>query len=93
MKRNLFLCCNRGDRQKYRGKIKKAFGNSVKLVDAMEQADLIYTIGKVSPEMQKELDQAKLAGIREVYVNENLINEEVYRRTLNYRSRDAERGR
>lgn len=93
MKRNLFLCCSKGDRQKYQGKVKKAFGNSVKIVDAMDQSDLVYAIGKVSPEMQKQLDQAKDAGIRAVYVNENLINEEVYKRTLNYRGRDAERGR
>lgn len=92
MERKLFLCCDKKNLEKYRNKVKRAFGNSTKVVDAMEQADLVYAIGKVSPYMQEQLDQAGKAGIKSVHVNENLINEEVYQRTLNF-SRDADRGR
>lgn len=92
MERKLFLCCDKKNLEKYRNKVKRAFGNSTKVVDAMEQADLVYAIGKVSPYMQEQLDQAEKAGIKSVHVNEHLINEEVYQRTLNF-SRDADRGR
>lgn len=93
MKRKLFLCCNKDDIQKYSEKVKRALGRSTKIVDAMEQADLVYAIGEISPEMQKQMEQAKAAGIKTVHVNENLINEEVYQRTLNFKGRDADRGR
>lgn len=93
MIRKLFLCCDAGDMPRYSEKVKRALGRSVKIVDAMEQADLVYAIGKVSPEMQEQLDQAEAAGIKSVRVNENLVNEQIYQNTLGFKGRDADRGR
>ena len=91
--RKLFLCCDKKDMQTNRRKVTRVLGSSVTLVDAMEQADLVYAVGKVSPGMQQQLKQAEAIGIPSVCVNDNLINEEVCARAFKFRSRITERGR
>ena len=91
--RKLFICCDKQDMQANRRKVTQALGSSVTLVDGMEQADLVYAIGKVSPEMQQQLEQAEAAGIHSVCVNDNLINEEVCARTFPFRGQIRERER
>ena len=48
----------------------------------MNRADLAYVVGKVTPEMQKEMQELDRHNLRTVKVNENFINEELYEKVL-----------
>lgn len=80
--KNLFICCDRTARERVVARAKTAFGHSVAVVDDMNRADLAYVVGKVTPEMQKEMQELDRHNLRTVKVNENFINEELYEKVL-----------
>lgn len=80
--KKLFICCDRTARERVVERAKTAFGHSVAVVDDMNQADLAYVVGKVTPEMQKEMQELDRHNLRTVKVNENFINEELYEKVL-----------
>lgn len=75
MRRNLLLCCDKENLERYRIRVKRAFGNSVNLVNDIDKADLVYAIGAISPDMKKQMEEYQSKGIKTVHVNENLVNE------------------
>lgn len=93
MKRNLFLCCEEKDRERFQAKIRRTFEDSVTLVNEVGQADLVYAVGTVTPAMQQQLTDYEKNGIKTVHVNENLINETVFGQVFRYQSRSSERER
>ena len=80
--KKLFICCDRTARERVVERAKTAFGHSVAVVDDMNRADLAYVVGKVTPEMQKEMQELDRYNLRTVKVNENFINEELYEKVL-----------
>lgn len=80
--KKLFICCDRTARERVVERAKTAFGHSVAVVDDMNRADLAYVVGKVTPEMQKEMQELDRHNLRTVKVNENFINEELYEQVL-----------
>ncbi len=80
--KKLFICCDRTARERVVERAKTAFGHSVAVVDDMNRADLAYVVGKVTPEMQKEMQELDRHNLRTVKVNENFINEELYEKVL-----------
>lgn len=80
--KKLFICCDREARERVVERAKTAFGHSVAVVDDMNRADLAYVVGKVTPEMQKEMQELDRHNLRTVKVNENFINEELYEKVL-----------
>ena len=78
MSRNLLICCDKANMEKFKRKVKLGLGNSVNLVNDVRMADLVYVIGAVSPAMQQQIADYQAKGIKTVHVNEQLVNEEVY---------------
>lgn len=93
MKRNLFLCCEEKDRERFLAKIRRTFEDSVTLVGDVRQADLVYAVGTVTPAMQQQLADYEKNGIKTVHVNEDLINETVFNHVLRYQSKNSEKER
>lgn len=95
MKRNLFLFCEEKNRERFQLKIRKTFEDSVAIVGDVGQADFVYAVGAVTPDMQQQLTDYEKSGIKIVCVNENLINESVFDQVFRYqsRSRNSERER
>lgn len=93
MRRNLLLCCEEKNRERFQTKIRRAFGSSVTVVDELNQSDLIYVVGTITPAIQQQLSEYKESGIKTVYVNENLVNENVCGNVFGYKSRDQEKER
>lgn len=93
MKRNLLLCCDKGNFEKYKGRIKNAFGDSVSLTNDPGKADLIYVMGEISPSMRERMEEYREMGIKMVEVNENLVNQDIYQSIHSYRAKNMERGR
>lgn len=93
MRRNLFICCESENREKYKTNVKRAFEDSVSIVEQPEKADLIYAIGDISPGMREQMDMFEKKGIKVVHVNENLVNARGYEAARKFPCRSAERGR
>lgn len=91
--RKLFICCDKQDYGRFKGKVNQAFGKSVEVVEDIKNADLVYVIGKISPDMKARMEQFQDLGIKTVHVNENLINETVYENILKGKFYLQEKGR
>ena len=93
MRRDLLLCCDKENMEKYRTRVQRAFGNSVNLVTSIEKADLVYAIGDISPYMKQQMEEYQKKGIKTVHVNKNLINQTGLELTKRVMEHGLERGR
>lgn len=78
MAKKLYLCCREEKKEAVKERVAILLGSKRVLEESIENAELIYVVGEQDEKMKEEIARAKALGKEECYVNDNLINVDVF---------------